>query len=156
ILGTTNTYTGGTIISGGILQVGNAGTTGSILGNVTDNATFTFNRSDNYLFPGNISGTGVVNQSGTGILTLTGNNTYTGGTNVNAGTLAITTDANLGTGALTIAVGSVEIAGSLSSPRNIVLSSSSAAIQVDGSKVYTALSSASVSGSGGLNKNGLG
>ena len=32
-----NTYTGGTTISGGTLQIGNAGTSGSLVGNVTDN-----------------------------------------------------------------------------------------------------------------------
>ena len=41
-----NTYTGGTTISAGTLQIGNGGTTGSIAGNVTDNGTLVFNRSE--------------------------------------------------------------------------------------------------------------
>ena len=35
----TNTYTGGTTINGGTLQLGNGTATGSIVGNVVDNGT---------------------------------------------------------------------------------------------------------------------
>jgi autotransporter-associated beta strand protein len=41
----TNNYSGGTTIAGGTLQLGNGGTTGDLLGNVTDNGTLTFDRS---------------------------------------------------------------------------------------------------------------
>ena len=44
ILTGDNTYTGGTTISAGTLQIGNGGTTG-ILGNVANNGTLVFNRS---------------------------------------------------------------------------------------------------------------
>ena len=74
----SNTYTGGTTISAGTLQLGNGGTTGSILGNVVNNGTFAINRSDTFTFDGNISGTGAFQQIGTGTTTLTGNSTYTG------------------------------------------------------------------------------
>lgn len=84
-----NTYTGGTTISGGILELGNGGASGSILGNVVNNATLDFNRSDTYTFGGVISGTGAVNQNGAGSTILTANNTYTGPTTVNAGELRI-------------------------------------------------------------------
>ncbi len=53
-----NTYTGGTTVSGGTLWIGNGGTTGAVVGNITDNAALVFNRSDNVTFAGNISGTG--------------------------------------------------------------------------------------------------
>ena len=88
ILSGTNTYTGGTIISAGVLQLGNGGASGSIVGNVLNNATLAFNRSDVFTFSGVISGVGVVQQNGTGTTVFTGANTYTGGTIVNAGTLA--------------------------------------------------------------------
>ena len=39
ILTGNNTYTGGTTISTGTLQIGNGGTTGNIVGDVTDNGT---------------------------------------------------------------------------------------------------------------------
>lgn len=74
-----NTYTGGTFInSGHTLQLGNGGTTGSIVGNVVNNGTFAINRSDTYAFGGVISGSGALQQNGSGTTLLTGTNTYTG------------------------------------------------------------------------------
>ncbi|UYO43288.1 autotransporter domain-containing protein [Rhodopseudomonas palustris] len=93
ILGGDNTYTGGTTISGGYLQVGNGGTTGSIVGDVVNNGTLEFARSDAHTFSGAISGTGNLisfgGSAGSGVFTMTGTNTYTGGTTVSRGTLQI-------------------------------------------------------------------
>jgi fibronectin-binding autotransporter adhesin len=89
ILAGTNTYSGGTTISGGTLQLGNGGTTGSIVGNVTDNGIFAIKRSDAFTFGGTISGSGAFQQLGSGTTTLTGVNTYTGTTTISSGTLAI-------------------------------------------------------------------
>src|SRR6201991_1044513 len=89
ILTAANTYTGGTTISGGTLQLGNGGTTGSIIGNVTDNGVFAINRSDAFTFAGVISGSGAFQQLGTGTTTLSAANTYTGATSVFGGTLTI-------------------------------------------------------------------
>jgi autotransporter-associated beta strand protein len=86
----TNTYTGGTTISGGALQIGSGGTSGSLIGNVTNNAALVFNRSDAVTFASVISGTGSVAQAGAGTLTLSSASTYTGATSVNAGTLNVT------------------------------------------------------------------
>ncbi|MEI9419655.1 autotransporter domain-containing protein [Mesorhizobium sp. Cs1299R1N1] len=87
ILTADNTYTGGTTISGGTLQIGNGGTTGSITGNVVNDSVLAFNRSDAMSFAGNISGSGAVQQIGSGTTILTGANTYTGGTTISGGTL---------------------------------------------------------------------
>jgi outer membrane autotransporter protein len=84
-----NTYTGSTTISAGTLQLGNGGASGSIVGDVTDNATLSFNRSDGYTFGGIISGSGALEQNGTGSTTLTPVETYTGATTVNDGTLLV-------------------------------------------------------------------
>ena len=84
-----NTYTGGTTITAGTLQLGNGGTTGSIMGDVVDNATFAIKRSDSYSFDGIISGSGAFQQNGTGMTTLTGSNLYTGATTVNGGFLDV-------------------------------------------------------------------
>jgi fibronectin-binding autotransporter adhesin len=75
------------VISDGVLQLGDGGTSGSIIGNVTNNSVFAFNRSDTLTYDGVISGTGTVRQDGTGTTVLTGANTYNGPTQVNAGTL---------------------------------------------------------------------
>lgn len=80
-----NNYSGGTIVNGGILQ----GTTTSLQGPITNNAQVTFNQGFNGTYAGNMSGTGAVNLNGSGGITFTGNNTYSGGTNINGGTLTI-------------------------------------------------------------------
>jgi autotransporter-associated beta strand protein len=46
----TNTYSAGTTISAGTLQIGNGVTNGSIVGDVTDNGTLAFDRSDTVAF----------------------------------------------------------------------------------------------------------
>ena len=89
ILTGTDTYGGGTTISAGTLQIGNGGAAGSIAGNVTDNGSLAFDRSDAVTFAGVISGSGSVQQIGTGTTTLTGTDTYGGGTTISAGTLQI-------------------------------------------------------------------
>jgi autotransporter-associated beta strand protein len=104
-----NTYTGGTTITGGTLQLGAGGTTGSIVGNVTDNSALVFDRADNVTFSGAISGTGSVTQQGGGVLTLTGANTYAGGTTIAAGTVRADAVNALGSGGVTFSgVGALE------------------------------------------------
>jgi autotransporter-associated beta strand protein len=84
----TNSYSGGTTISGGTLQIGNGGPAGNIVGNVLDNGTLAFNRSgDKKNFNGMISGSGNLVKLGSDTLVLTANNTYSGGTIIEAGTL---------------------------------------------------------------------
>lgn len=83
-----NTYSGGTTISSGTLQLGNGGTSGSITGNVANSGTLAFNRTNTLTFSGVISGSGQVLQSGTGVTQLSGLNTYTGKTSVESGALA--------------------------------------------------------------------
>jgi fibronectin-binding autotransporter adhesin len=82
-------YGGGTTIAAGTLQFGNGGTTGSIVGNVVDNGTLVFERSDVVAFPGVISGTGSATQAGIGTTILTADNTYSDGTTITAGTLQV-------------------------------------------------------------------
>jgi autotransporter-associated beta strand protein len=83
-----NTYSGGTTING-TLQLGDGGTSGSVAGNIVDNGLLVFDRSDSPTYAGVISGTGAVEQAGSGTLVLTGANTYAGGTGISAGTLQI-------------------------------------------------------------------
>ena len=89
VLTNSNTYTGGTTISAGTLQLGDGGTAGSILGDVLNTGTFAINRSDMFVFGNVISGTGALQQNGTGMTVLTNTSTYTGATVVNAGGLFV-------------------------------------------------------------------
>ncbi|EIB0447046.1 autotransporter-associated beta strand repeat-containing protein, partial [Salmonella enterica] len=89
-----NSYTGGTTISGGTLVVSNVEALGS--GDVTDNATLELNTGGD--FDNAISGSGQVVKSGGDTLTLSGNNSYTGGTLISDGTLVATNVEALGSG----------------------------------------------------------
>ncbi|WP_197487122.1 autotransporter-associated beta strand repeat-containing protein [Achromobacter ruhlandii] len=84
-----STYTGGTTVAEGTLRIGDGGLTGSVTGNIRNNAALVFDRGNELLHAGVISGVGTVTKQGAGTLTLTGNNTYTGLTSVDAGTLRI-------------------------------------------------------------------
>ena len=89
-----NGYSGTTTISAGVLQIGEGGTTGSLgTGAVTNNGTLTFNRSDDVSVANLISGTGALVKEGSATLTLTSNNTYSGTSTINAGTLVLQNDA---------------------------------------------------------------
>ncbi|MBZ9822831.1 autotransporter-associated beta strand repeat-containing protein [Mesorhizobium sp. CA4] len=96
VLASDATHSGGTTITAGTLQVGNGGTAGSLAGNVSDNGTLAFDRSDTLSFGGVISGTGNLNQIGTGTTILTGDSTYSGGTTIAAGTLQLGNDGTSG------------------------------------------------------------
>ena len=149
-----NAYTGGTTISAGALQIGNGGTTGSIVGNVTDNGTLAFNRSDTITFGGAISGTGSVIQAGPGTLTFTGANNYAGGTTINAGTVAVGNNSALGTGTVTFADGTTLRAATngLTIANAMVLNGTATADPFLNSPTL----SGAISGSGGLTKSDFG
>ena len=71
------------------MQIGAGGTVGSIVGNILNNAALVFNRSNALTYAGVISGTGTLTKLGAGVLTLTGNHTFSGNTTISAGTLSI-------------------------------------------------------------------
>ncbi|TKG74431.1 hypothetical protein DV513_25395, partial [Salmonella enterica subsp. enterica serovar Alachua] len=92
-----NSYSGGTLISDGTLVASNVEALGS--GDVTDNATLELNTGGT--FDNAISGSGKVEKSGDDALTLSGANTYTGGTLISDGTLVASNVEALGTGDVT-------------------------------------------------------
>ena len=71
---------------------------GSVAGNITDNAVLDFANPTVETYGGIISGTGSVTVNGPGLITLSGNNTYTAATIVNSGTLQLGSNAALGSG----------------------------------------------------------
>jgi outer membrane autotransporter protein len=96
--GSTITFINSTTLSKSIsidststLQVGNGGTTGTLLSanSVVNAGSLIFNRSDALTYSGVISGAGTLTKQGAGTLTLSGTNTYTGNTTISAGTLAV-------------------------------------------------------------------
>ncbi|WP_338576687.1 autotransporter-associated beta strand repeat-containing protein [Brevundimonas olei] len=107
VLTGTNTYSGNTVINAGLLKIGNGGTAGSILGDsfISGAGGLGFNRSDAYSYNGLISGSGAVRQIGSGVTTLTANNSYTGSTFVDGGALIINGDQSAATGLTTVASG---------------------------------------------------
>jgi autotransporter-associated beta strand protein len=131
----TNTYTGGTTMSAGTLELGNGGTTGSVTGSIGDNGALVFYRSNAITYSGVISGTGNVSNSGTGLLTLSGNNSYSGGTFINAG-VVIATNANaLGSSSshVTLAVGTeLRGSGTFALPNEIDFATNNSALSTNG------------------------
>jgi len=79
----TNSYTGGTTVSGGRL----VGNTTSLQGDVANNAAVEFAQASDGSYAGTMSGSGALVKTGSGTLTLTGPNSYTGGTTVSGGRL---------------------------------------------------------------------
>lgn len=118
ILTGANSYGGGTTISAGTLQIGSGGTAGAITGNVANNSTLAFNRSDNISFAGAISGSGNLTKFGAGTLTLTGTSSYGGTTLVDAGSLIVNGSIATSSG-LTVEAGAI-VGGSGTLPGTIV------------------------------------
>ena len=87
----TNTYTGPTVISAGTFEIGSAGLLGSgfYAANITNNGTLLYSSSSTQVVSGAISGGGGLVQSGTGLLILTGANTFTGNVTVNGGKFSL-------------------------------------------------------------------
>lgn len=100
--------------SGTLAGTGTASAQGNIV--LANNTIITAaNASDSLTLSGVISGNSLT-KSGLGTLTLSGNNSYTSGTNVTAGTLRVITSSNaLGTGDVTVATGAaINLVGTLS------------------------------------------
>lgn len=120
-LNATNSYIGGTVLKEGVLGInsdsalGNSSsrlvmydtTTLQLNGDVNSNRAVTLagrpssmmtinTQANSGTFNGNIDGLGSLVKTGSGTLSLYGNNLYQGGTKVKEGTLAINSDASLG------------------------------------------------------------
>src|SRR4029077_2833741 len=122
ILTANNTYTGGTTIAAGILQLGNGGASGSVVGNIVDNGVLAISRSDLITLAGVISGTGSLTPLGPGTLVLAGENTYTGTTTMSGGILSIASGANLGaTSSLTFNGGNLLTTGNVTTSLPVIL-----------------------------------
>ena len=176
----TSTYTGGTSISGGATVVISANANlGAGSGSITFNNGTLQNTADvtmtrNVVLTGNaiintnsgttltdstgiISGAGALTKNGIGTLVLGGASTYTGGTTLNAGTLKISADNNLGAAAGTLMIngGTLENTASLTTNRAITMASN-AAITTDTGTTLTQGATGTITGTGTITKNGAG
>ncbi|MEY4387461.1 MAG: hypothetical protein RLY20_2744 [Verrucomicrobiota bacterium] len=121
-----SSYTGSTTISAGTLQLGSGSTSGLITTDVTNNATFGINRSDNIVFGNIISGGGSFVKSGGGTTVLSAANTYSGGSTNTAGTLVLSNNAAIGTGNMVYFGGFVHLAPGVTITNNFIVTNSSA------------------------------
>lgn len=97
LAGDVKNEVGNTLISNvGTLQLGDGVNTGSLTGTVTNNGTFIFNQGSDSTFASDITGSGSVTKTDANILTLTGNNSYTGNTLLRSGTTLVAEGATLG------------------------------------------------------------
>lgn len=131
------------LINSGTLKVDGAGTLRS--GNYTqtfiNNGTFHYNSSSAQTIGSAISGTGALIKGGSSVLTLTGNNSYSGNTTIDVGTLKIGSAGQLGTGTY---AGNISIA--------------SGAVLEHASSAYTTVGGATnrITGLGSITKSGTG
>lgn len=129
--------------------------------NVTDNGLVRFAQDNAGTYTGSISGTGAVDKTGAGVLTLApaaaNGNTYSGGTTIDQGMIAVGADNALGanTGGLTFNTGTLQLTRSfdLAGTRAITLAAGGGTI--DTQSFATTLTQA-VSGTGALTKAGSG
>ena len=136
-LSATNTYAGDTTISAGSLQItgsGSLGTGASYSGNISNSGSFTLNTATDQTLTGILSGNGALVKSNTNTVILSGANTFTGNTTINAGTLRVN-----GTGTL----GSATYAGTIANNGTLFFNTSTNQIL-----------SGAISGSGALTQNG--
>lgn len=156
----TNGHTGRLFIHEGTVQFGNAGTTGAPGGpaSIINNGSLVFNRTDTLGVITDISGSGAFTQAGTGEITLTSSvSTFTGAVNINAGTLAVTTMANLGSGtAINIDNATFTFLGEIDpSARTVTMGATGATFDTNGKNI-TFAAAVGNGGAGSLTKAGHG
>ncbi|WP_180980926.1 autotransporter domain-containing protein [Pseudovibrio exalbescens] len=149
-----NTYSGGTNVYYGTL----AGNTKSLQGDIATAAVtkVRFDQTTNGTYSGVLSGAGELTKNGAGTLTLTGENTYSGGTLIQQGAIAVNGEARLGTGTTTIDGGGLSFTGSGSASfSKVALGSGGGTLDVVNESGRMTVSS-DLSGQGSLTKTGDG
>jgi len=162
-----DTYSGSTTISAGVLQLGAGGTSGSVAGNIVNNASLVLNRTDAYTLGNLVSGTGGLIQAGSGAVSLSASNTFSGSTVLTSGTLITANSAALQNSTLNynnqggvLSFGSLTAAtlGGLTGSQNLpLLNTSGSAVSLTvGNNGLGSTYSGGFSGAGALTKVGAG
>ncbi|WP_312262314.1 autotransporter-associated beta strand repeat-containing protein, partial [Limnohabitans sp.] len=156
-----NGYTGDTRIDAGTLVLAGAATLGQ--GNYTGamvlakGSVFQFDSSAPQDMAGAISGAGQVKQSGTGVLSLSGANTYSGGTLMTAGVLEAASAGALGqTGDLTFSGGTLRYSANNQTDYSARLSGAANGYRVDTAGQNVTFATALVGSTASLEKLGSG
>jgi autotransporter-associated beta strand protein/T5SS/PEP-CTERM-associated repeat protein len=126
ILTGKNTFTGPIAINAGTLEIGGAGQlgAGNYFGDIANHGVLSYASSINQMLSGVISGEGSLLKTGNSILTLTGDNLFTGGVAVAGGTLSLGTTGSLVSKSIAVTGGSTLLLGAnnqLSSDANLSL-----------------------------------
>jgi autotransporter-associated beta strand protein len=103
VLSGNNSYAGGTDIDGGTLRIRNGGAAGTGAVTITGGASLELNFATDQTFANNITGAGGLIKTDLGIATLTGTNTFSGGTNLLGGGIRVSDLSQLGSGPITSA-----------------------------------------------------
>ena len=101
----TSSYSGGTIVSAGQL----VGTTASLQGAITNNASVAFDQATTGNYASTMSGSGSLTKLGVGTVRITGSNGYSGGTTITNGTVEISAGGSAGGSAAGLGTGTVSI-----------------------------------------------
>jgi autotransporter-associated beta strand protein/T5SS/PEP-CTERM-associated repeat protein len=177
VLTDNNSYSGGTTVTGGFINFNSATSFGTgpitldggglqwATGNSADvssqlaafgagGATFDTN-GNNVTLASALSGPGGLTKVGAGTMTLSGINTYQGGTAINGGTLAVATDANLGaaSGGVAFDGGTLQFLAGFTTNRAVTLNAGGGAFDTNGNNATLA---GAIGGIGGLTKFGVG
>ena len=136
------------------------GTVGDVLGNIADNGVLIFNRADDYTFAGGLSGDGSLVKMGPGLLTLSGQYSYTGTTSVLGGSINVlgllpsNTTVVVDSGVLNLGAGDQTVGGLTGTGGSVNVDSGQLTIQQDTSTTYagaiTGGGSVALTGSGVL------
>jgi len=154
-LGTTTASVVATVNSGATLQA-NAS---NLPMSVTDNGLVRFQQDSAGTYTGTISGTGAVEKTSAGTLTLTpsAGNTYSGGTTITQGTLSVAADNALGasTGGLTLNGGTLQLGSTfnLAPGRAVSITANNGTIDTQG---FNSTIAQNITGAGSLTKLGSG
>ena len=169
VLAATQDYDGITRISDGVLQLGDDSAGGALkataapvevavtgtlrLHSTTGRGAFNFTQTIN---GAGVDGSGRVEKIGNGVLTLTptAGNAYAGGTTVSAGTLGISANNQVGTGAITLDGGTLRLAAAgMDLNRSVSVTTGSGTLDTNGG---TSTLSQAVTGAGTLTVDGAG